>query len=69
MSEYYFGLGRGRLDTAEVARREAIAERHGCTFVHTQLPGEGWRSWYAGPNRGEPFDRQLAADVLGEVCS
>ena len=71
-SEYFFGLGPGHL-----GRREArIAQKHGATLVNYtdpqcvcgggcvmgECPGSR-RHWFAGPNRGEPWDRRLAARV------
>lgn len=64
MSEYFFGLGPGHL--SEDARR--IAKLHGADLVNYNDPGTGARRhWFTGPNRGEPFDRQLAAEVSGAL--
>jgi hypothetical protein len=76
--EYYFGLGRGWLS----ARADRIARKHGASLVnHTDdrcncgyncRPGtckQSRRHWFAGPNRGEPFDSQLARAVMDEIES
>jgi hypothetical protein len=69
MSEHMFGGGKGEVGKAEAARIDrAIAKTgHEATFTNVKLPGDGWRYWFAGPNRGEPFDRQMAAEVLDAV--
>jgi hypothetical protein len=67
VSDYFFGLGRGYVDKVTRARADDIAAEHGAWFVLVDLPGEGWRYWFAGPNRGEPFDRDLARAVLDEL--
>ena len=66
MSEYHFGVGRGEVPENERARIDTIAERHGVDFCNP-LMADGWRYWFSGPNRREPFDGQLARTVLGEV--
>lgn len=75
MSEYMFGLGPGWLPK-QVAK---IARKHGAELVNYCDPGCkcGYgchnncpacrRHWFAGPNRGAPFDRQLADKVLTAV--
>lgn len=65
--DYHFGVGRGRLSASDVERRDRIARQHGACFVYAQIPGDGWRSWYAGPNLGHPFNDALAARVLEAV--
>ena len=58
----------GRTAGRERDRREAIATRHGCAWVEIYEPGDGqWKSWFAGPNHGHPFDRQLEERVMAEV--
>jgi hypothetical protein len=44
---FFFGLGRGQLSDDEVERRQQIARKHGAAFTYTDLPGEGWRYWFA----------------------
>lgn len=67
MSEYFFGLGRGRIPSKIAKRADAIASKHGACLVNPRLPGEGYRYWFAGPNRGEPFDRAMARAVLDDL--
>lgn len=67
MSEFMFGVRRGTLTKEERAVRYRAARKHGCGFIYVKLPGTGFQSWFAGPNRGNPFDRDLAAAVLGEL--
>ena len=70
ITEYCFGVQRGRLSEKEQKRRKRIARRHGANFVYADIPGDGWKSWFTCPNRGEPFDgatrRAVMADVEGE---
>jgi hypothetical protein len=66
---YHFGLGRGRVDYATSRRVDEIAAEHGVDFVVVNLPGEGWRYWFNAPNRGEPFDRDLARAVLDALVA
>jgi hypothetical protein len=75
MSEFFFGTGRGHLPQ----RAARIARAHGATLVNTWEPGcqcghgchdecpECRRHWFAGPNRGEPFDSALARAVMAEI--
>lgn len=59
MSEFCFGQGQGHL----VEAADTIARRHGAALVnHTEPRGER-RHWFAGPNRGEPWDSALAMAV------
>lgn len=74
MAEYTFGVSR-RYDrptpAREAQRRDRICRReggYGWTEIDSGHRGTGpWLGWYSGPNRGEPFDRQLAARVLTAV--
>ncbi len=75
MNTYFFGLGSGHL--GKLAAR--IAKRHGAVLVNYYDPycrcGRGCarhcpataRHWFAGPNRGEPYDSELARRVLGDL--
>lgn len=65
--EHHFGVHRGRLSAADVERRARIAQQHGACFVYALIPGDGWRGWYAGPNLGDPFNRDMARRVLDAV--
>jgi hypothetical protein len=66
MSEYLFGVGSKRIPPSFGARVDEIAQRHGCDFVWVRL-AEGPRYWFAGPNRGSPFDGQMAAAVWADL--
>lgn len=76
MSEYLFGLGSGWLPESA----DKIARKHGARLVNYADPqckcGYGCaigeckssrRHWFAGPNRGAPFDGQLRDAVMGEI--
>lgn len=76
MSEFSFGVGRGHLST----RVAKTATKAGAELVNYTDPGcscrEGCsgyrcpanrRHWFAGPNRGEPWDRRLAERVMAAV--
>lgn len=76
MSEYIFESGSGKVGKREAARIDAIAKKHGATFVRYCGPecycgkncgGCNHRFWFAGPNRGEPFDSEMAKKTLFEV--
>lgn len=77
MSEYLFGLGNGWLPK----RAAKIAQKHGVELVNYCDPGcdcgyacgsdvdcpARKRHWFAGPNRGEPFDGALARAVASDL--
>ena len=68
MSEHMFGVTREKITQREYDRRNRICIEeggHGYTEIHD--PGQGWLGWFSGPNRGEPFDRQLERRVLDRV--
>ena len=67
MDCYLFGVRRGWLEDAEVQRYEAVAEKHGVDFYYCNMPGEGLKSWFSGPNMGAPFDRRLAESVQHDL--
>jgi len=67
MSEYFFGLGRGRVGAGVEKRCDKIAGRHGAHIVVVTLPGEGPRYWFAGQNLGFPFDRDMERAVLADL--
>jgi hypothetical protein len=69
VSEFDFLSGRGRLSPAARRRIASVARRHGCAFTNVELPGEGWRYWFSGPNRGDPFDRAIAIAVREDLAS
>lgn len=67
MGEFFFGLGRGRVKEPMRRRVDRIAARHGACFVNPNLPGEGWRYWFAAPNLGHPFDQATARAVADDL--
>ncbi len=66
---FFFAVGRGHVDLVTKARCEEIAQENAAAFVSVNMPGEGWRYWFEGPNRGDPFDRELAKTVLGQLAA
>lgn len=71
MSEYMFGVATswGRTPGVERDRREAIAKRHGATWVEIMEPGGTYKSWFVCRNLGYPFDRQKEEAVMKEVSN
>jgi hypothetical protein len=69
MSEYMFGVRTGAtpIPAADSDRIEAIADDNGCTFVEIREPTGQWKAWFAGPNRGDPFDAILSREVRGDL--
>jgi hypothetical protein len=65
MSEHYFGLYQGHLTARLVKRVEAMFS-HVSVVNYTEPRGEK-RGWFAGPNRGDPYDRIMAESVLAYV--
>ena len=63
MSEYFFGLHNGHLK----AIADKIAKKHGADHINFTEPNGRERGWFAGPNRGEPFDSRLAHAVLADI--
>jgi len=63
MSEYHFGVGRGKIPASIAKKIHAVASKHGAAFVNTYIPGDGYRYWFSGPNYGQPFDQALARTV------
>jgi hypothetical protein len=71
MSEHMFGVTRHKLSARDVARRDRICREEG-GYGYTQVDdspahGNRWIGWFVGPNRGEPFNRQLADRVLARI--
>ena len=67
---YMFGVrvSDGRTAGRERDRREAIAERHECTWQEIYESNVGlWKSWFCGPNYGEPWNQKLESEVMAEV--
>ncbi len=67
MSEYMFGVKRGKISPKIVRKIERIAKRHGVTFVAATIPGTGPQNWFAGPNLGHPFDQAMARAVFADL--
>lgn len=68
MSEYFFGLGNGKVKSAIARKIDRIARKHGACFVTYKEPGTGKdRFWFACPNRGNPFDQATAAEVYSAL--
>lgn len=63
MSEFLFAGGEGHLPRAA----DRIARRHGAVLVNHTEPGGRQLHWFAGPNRGEPFDGRLRDAVVREL--
>ena len=63
MGEYFFGLHNGHLK----AVADKIAKKHGVEHVNFTEPTGRERGWFAGPNRGEPFDSRLASVVMADI--
>jgi hypothetical protein len=47
MSERRFGLGRGKVKATAVERIDAVAKKHGASFVTAIVPGRGPSYWFA----------------------
>lgn len=69
MSEFLFGVGRGRVDAKKAKQVDAIARRHGARFITATMPGDGPKYWFSGPNAGFPFDRDMAEDVHADLAA
>ena len=67
MSEYLFGLFRGRPAPAAVGKADAIATRRDCCIIQYLDPATGPRGWLAGPNRGAPFDGAMERAVIRDL--
>ena len=71
-TEYMWGAHRGKIGRVNARKMDAIARRVGgpaCGFVSTTIPGDGPMAWFYGPNRGAPWDRELAHDVATDVAA
>jgi hypothetical protein len=70
MSEYLFGVSRGPARLGKHYNAvEKIANLHEATVVECEVPGTGYQRWFAGPNRGEPFDRKMAVAVAADLAA
>jgi hypothetical protein len=61
MSEFHFHLYRGHLSAKLI--RAVESEFSGVSVVNYTEPRGEKRGWFNGPNRGHPFDNQLAKRV------
>ncbi len=59
---YHFGVSTDKLTQKAIRLRHKIAKEHGAEFYACNMP-EGFRSWFAAPNMGEPFDSGRAYDI------
>ena len=65
MKEYLFGVTQEKLTKKEGKRRDAIARRHGGTFVGpVNIPGNRSTGWFAISNLGEPHNTRRSAEIL-----
>jgi len=53
---------------AEWTRRNVEEVMHTSEWrVEIHEPTGAWKSWFAGPNLGSPFDRQMESAVLSDI--
>ncbi len=66
MSDFMFGVRDdwGRLSARQRDVRERVAKELDITWVEIQTPNGTHKSWFAGPNRGHPFDADLQRDAM-----
>ncbi len=65
MSEFFFAVSHQPVPAKVARARHRIAREVGGAhvgYVATKLP-DGYRAWGYGPNRGNPFDADLAERV------
>lgn len=67
MSEHMFGVSRKKPSRADAKRMDRIARKHDCALIEVTLPGTGYQRWFVGPNRGSPFDQQMADAVYADL--
>ena len=68
MSEHMFGVTWGLVSRRTERALDRIARKHGCGFVQAFRDGpDRPRSWFAGPNRGEPFDSESARAIIADA--
>ena len=67
MSEYMFGVSRQKPTRKAAKKMEQIAKRHGAYLIEGSFPGDGYKRWFVGPNRGHPFDRALSHAVYQDL--
>lgn len=75
MSEYMFAAETGKLSQREEKRLERIARAASVEFServdfnYVNLPGNGWRRWFAVDDRGTPMTKNVEAFVLRRLES
>jgi hypothetical protein len=67
MSQHMFSVSRNKPSRVNARKIENIAKRNECDFVEYVDPGDGYKNWFAGPNRGAPFDDAMARAVMGDL--
>lgn len=67
MSQFMFGISRQKPTRKEAKIMERAAKAEGCDFIEADLPGTGYQRWFAGPNMGFPFDRDMANRVKARI--
>lgn len=67
MSEFLFLVRNGQTRKGETAAARRIAKKHGAYFVRHREPRGEIRTWFAAPNLGFPFDRDLAERVAADL--
>lgn len=61
-----FGSGNREIKDATSIKIDKIARKHGYVLNNPKLP-EGWRYWFAGPNRGNPFDQAAEEAIWADL--
>jgi hypothetical protein len=71
MSEFMFGVrtGESRLPLRVRMACERAAKELKVTWIEIREPTRQWKSWFAGPNLGHPFDADLQRDCTRLVES
>lgn len=67
MSEHMFGIGHDAPTQTNATKIGRIARTHGFGFVQTTMPGTGYQHWFAGPNRGAPFDGDAERAIWADL--
>lgn len=75
-NSYMFGVGRGAVSRAEEKRIRAAIKKAGygpdqgrdqVHFIAANMPGEGHKFWFSGPNYGAGIDDRMARAVMAVV--
>ncbi len=71
MRWYHFGIMRKKLSQAEVTRRDKICQNESgdkrSGYFQRNCPPEGWVGWFAIPNHGFPFDKEVEKRVMARL--